>query len=70
MAEHGPCARQDRGKAGVRLASPAAYGRWLDTGWGRYAFTVEQAAAKGEPRRSPQRHENRRNAAGMNGGTA
>ena len=58
------------GKPAVRLASPAAYDMWFDTGRGRYAFTVEQAAARRKPRRSPRRHENRRNAAGMNGGTA
>jgi len=44
MAERSPGARQDRERGGVRLASPAAYDRWFDTGWGCYAFTVEQAA--------------------------
>jgi ubiquinone/menaquinone biosynthesis C-methylase UbiE len=44
MAEHSPHARQDRGRGGVRLASPAAYDQWSGTGWRRYAFTVEQAA--------------------------
>ena len=44
MTEDIPCAPQNRERGGVRLASPAAYDRWFDTGWGRYAFTVEQAA--------------------------
>lgn len=44
MAEHSPYAQQSRERGGVRLASPAAYDRWFDTGWGRDAFTVEQAA--------------------------
>lgn len=43
MAEHGPGARQGRGRGGARVA-PAAYDRWFDTRWGRYAFTVELAA--------------------------
>ncbi len=43
MAEHGPGARQDRGRGGARLV-PAAYDRWFDTRWGRYAFTFELAA--------------------------
>jgi 2-polyprenyl-3-methyl-5-hydroxy-6-metoxy-1,4-benzoquinol methylase len=43
MAEPGPGARQDRGRGGTRLA-PAAYDRWFDTRWGRYAFTIELAA--------------------------
>ena len=43
MAEHGPGARQDRERGGVRLV-PAAYDRWFDTRWGRYAFTIELAA--------------------------
>ena len=42
MAEHSPGARQDRERGSARLASPTAYDRWFDTGWGRYAFTVEQ----------------------------
>ena len=45
MAEHGPGARQARGRGGVRLA-PAAYDRWFDTRWGRYAFTIELAAVE------------------------
>lgn len=44
MAEPGPGARQARGRGGTRLASPAAYDRWFDTRWGRYAFTIELAA--------------------------
>lgn len=44
MAEHSPCARHNREKGDVPLASPAAYDRRFDTGWGRYPFTVEQAA--------------------------
>jgi SAM-dependent methyltransferase len=43
MAEPGPGARQDRGRGGARLV-PAAYDRWFDTRWGRYAFAVELAA--------------------------
>ena len=43
MAESGPGARQDRGRGGARLA-PAAYDRWFDTRWGRYASTIELAA--------------------------
>ena len=43
MAEPGPGARQDCGRGGVRLSS-AAYDRWFDTRWGRYAFTIGLAA--------------------------
>lgn len=45
MAEHSPGARQARGRGGARLP-PAAYDRWFDTRWGRYAFTIELAAVE------------------------
>ena len=43
MAEPGPGARQDCGRGGARLV-PAAYDRWFDTRWGRYASTIELEA--------------------------
>lgn len=43
MGEHDLGARQDHERGGVRLP-PAAYDRWFDTRWGRYAFAVELVA--------------------------
>jgi hypothetical protein len=45
MADHGPGARQDRGRGGAHLAT-AAYDRWFDTRRGRYAFAVELTATE------------------------